>query len=569
MASRISAFLALWLVFAFASNAHAQVNSSGELYFKRNCASCHSVTSDVAPKAGPGLFGLVGRKVGSAPKFNYSDALTEAKAKGTVWSQANLDTFLSDPSQMLPGTYMPVRVASKSDRTQLIAYLAGLKGGKVATIDKAPVKKALANKQPSKQEVWIEDRPGKTHRVTLAGLPRPFAAPSAGNPPHLVPRPEAAMPIVPAGFKVNLFANDPDQGRLLLVAPNGDVFLSEPNKGQIKIMRSMDGETATTSNVYVSGLSRPFGMAFYPSGDNPAYLYVATVNSVVRIPYASGDLKATGTPETVVDGLTTAPGAHTTRSLVFSNDDKHMFVSIGSATNVADTMERTPPEPTSKWEAEHGLGATWGDEENRADVIMFDPDGSHREMYATGLRNCVGLIVYRTTGDLLCSVNERDELGDDLPPDYLTRVTKGAFYGWPWYYIGANEDPRLKGARPDLRNKVTTPDTLIQPHSAPLGMAAYRPAPSAKCAFPKAYEGDVFLALHGSWNRAGRTGSKVVRVMFRNGKPTGEYQDFMTGFVLSDSSVWGRPSSIAVAKDGALLVADDAGAAIWRVSPAD
>ncbi len=244
-----------------------------------------------------------------------------------------------------------------------------------------------------------------------------------------------------------------------------------------------------------------------------------------------------------------------------------MFVSIGSATNVADTMDPAPPLPLAQWERKVALGAAWGDELDRAVVLAFDPEGQQRHTYATGLRNCVGMGVYAPTGDLLCAVNERDALGDRLPPDYLTRVVKGGFYGWPWYYIGANEDPRLQGKRPDLKNKVTVPDVLLPAHSAPLGMAPYVVAPGARHAFPNEYKGDVFLALHGSWNSATRSGSKVVRVLMKNGRPTGAFQDFMTGMVIDHKEVWGRPSSVLVAGDGALLVDDDANGHIWRIVP--
>ena len=177
------------------------------------------------------------------------------------------------------------------------------------------------------------------------------------------------------------------------------------------------------------------------------------------------------------------------------------------------------------------------------------------------------MLVYPSTGDLMCNVNERDALGDNLPPDYVTRVKQGGFYGWPWYYIGDHEDPRLAGQRPDLKGKAIAPDVLLQAHSAPLGMAVYHAPKGAKNAFPKEYEGDVFVALHGSWNRGVRTGYKVVRVFMKNGVPTGQYQDFMTGMVLSDRDVWGRPSGVEVAADGALLVVDDAGGVVWRVAP--
>jgi len=218
-------------------------------------------------------------------------------------------------------------------------------------------------------------------------------------------------------------------------------------------------------------------------------------------------------------------------------------------------------------EKKHGVGSAWGVETDRATVMAFDPDGKNRRTYATGLRNCVGLLVYPATGDVMCNVNERDALGDNLPPDYLTRVKQGGFYGWPWYYIGDNEDPRLNGIRPDLKGKTITPDVLLQAHSAPLGMVVYHAPKGAKHAFPKEYEGEVFVALHGSWNRGVRTGYKVARVFMKDGVPTGQYQDFMSGMVISDRDVWGRPAAVEVAADGALLVVDDAGGTVWRIVP--
>jgi glucose/arabinose dehydrogenase len=238
-----------------------------------------------------------------------------------------------------------------------------------------------------------------------------------------------------------------------------------------------------------------------------------------------------------------------------------LFVSVGSATNVGQSMGKRNAAAIAQWEAQHGLGSAWGDETDRADVLVFDPDGGNRRTYATGIRNCVGLAVHPLTGDLWCSTNERDGLGDDLVPDYVTRVRDGAFYGWPWYYLGTHEDPRHRGARPDLRDKITVPDVLIQAHSASMRIVFYEGAQ-----FPAEYRGDAFVAQHGSWNRAKRTGYKVIRVRLRDGVPTGEYDDFSTGFVVNDASVWGRPVGVAVTNDGALLISEDAGGTIWRVS---
>jgi glucose/arabinose dehydrogenase len=246
---------------------------------------------------------------------------------------------------------------------------------------------------------------------------------------------------------------------------------------------------------------------------------------------------------------------------VFSTDGKTMLLSEGSDSNVAEGMSRAPKGGLDIWAKEKALGATWGDEQRRADVLAFDPDGKHDRIYATGLRNCSGMTIQPGTGQLWCVVNERDELGDNLPFDYATSVKEGGFYGWPWYYIGANEDPRLAGERSDLAGSVTVPDVLMQAHSAPLNIAFYDGAE-----FPAEYRGDAFVALHGSWNRGKRTGYKVVRLIFKDGKPTGEYEDFMTGFVVSDEDVWGRPVGVAVAKDGALIVTEDGNGTIWRVT---
>ena len=220
------------------------------------------------------------------------------------------------------------------------------------------------------------------------------------------------------------------------------------------------------------------------------------------------------------------------------------------------------------WEAQHGLGAAWGPEENRADVLAFDAQkpGAAR-VFATGIRNCVGLVVQPANGELWCTTNERDLLGDDLVPDYSTRVREGGFYGWPWYYFGNHEDPRLKGERPDLAGKALVPDVPFQAHSAALNLAFYE-ATSGAAAFPAEWRGEGFVALHGSWNRGLRTGHKVVRVLMKDGVPTGEYEDFLTGFITGEGEAWGRPVCPVVARDGALLVSDDAGNTIWRVAPA-
>ncbi len=409
---------------------------------------------------------------------------------------------------------------------------------------------------------WHVDRPGVQRLITVKDLPPPFASKVAANFPSIVSRPDGAMPEVPAGFKVELFAHGLDHSRTIRVAPNGDIFVAEMRAGRIRVLRAADGaaKPALDEN-FASDLDAPFGIAFYPSGADPQFVYVANTDSVVRFPYRNGDTKARGPAEIIVKDIPT--GGHSTRDIAFSKDGKRLFIAVGSETNVADGMERKSPEEINAVEAAHGVGAAWGREAERAAVLWTDPDGkSGLHPFAQGIRNCAGLTVQPATGDVWCATNERDALGDNLPPDYATRVREGGFYGWPWYYIGAHEDPRRKGERPDLADKIIVPDVLIQPHSAPLQIAFYTASQ-----FPESYRGSAFVSLHGSWNRGTRTGYKVVRVLFdESGKPTGRYEDFMTGFVESDSGVWGRPVGIAVAHDGALLVGEDAGGTIWRVT---
>ena len=545
----------------------------GKRIFQNNCAMCHSASPDMATLAGPPLFNVVGRKVAGVAGFAYSDALSALGAKNKRWTAQELELFLKDPSAYAPGTSMPIAVAQPAERAALVAYLATAVGkAEIKAVTPAVSTASTASNasnanNTSNEEHWSDDQPGRIHAVRMADLPPPFASASAGNNPKTVPRPQGVLPSVPANFAVNLWATDPDRGRVMAKAPNGDIFISSTTKRLIKVFRSSTGATADKISVFADKLDRPFGFAFWPAGPNPQYLYVANVNSIIRFPYKNGDLVAGAPAEVVVPTLTAETGSHSSRTLVFSRDGKTMYLSIGSASNVAEGIGATPPEPLKQWEAKHGLGAAWGAELDRAVVLAFDPDGKNKRTFATGLRNCVGMYLYPRTGDLLCSVNERDMLGDNLPPDYLTRVKGGAHYGWPWHYIGANEEPRLQGQRPDLKDKVTAPDLLLTAHSAPLGMIMYDSPAAAKAAFPQEYLGDVFLALHGSWNRATRTGSKVVRVFMKDGVPTGKYQDFMTGFVVSDKEVWGRPSSVVVQDDGSLLVDDDVTGEIWRVAP--
>jgi glucose/arabinose dehydrogenase len=393
---------------------------------------------------------------------------------------------------------------------------------------------------------WTTDAPGVRRRITTADLPEPFATRSVDNGPRHIPRPSDAWPQVPSGFKVEEFVTGLENPRLIRTAPNGDIFVAESYVGKIRVLRAADGASKPDANeIFAAELNKPFGIAFYPPGPNPQYVYIANTDAVLRFPYRNGDLKARGKPEIIVPdipgGGQLRGGGHWTRDIAFSRDGKKMYVSVGSHSNVYENSNEN--------------------EERRADILEYNADGTGFRIYASGIRNAVGIAVHPQTGELWASVNERDGLGDDLVPDYITRVKDGGFYGWPWFYIGPNQDPRHKDAHPELRGKVIVPEVLLQSHMASLEMVFYTGEQ-----FPKEYAGDAFAAEHGSWNRARRTGYKVIRVPVRNGAPTGEYEDFMTGFVTSDGNVWGRPVGVTVGRDGALFVSDDGSNTIWRVS---
>jgi glucose/arabinose dehydrogenase len=395
------------------------------------------------------------------------------------------------------------------------------------------------------------EKPGTLHKITVNDLPPPYATKSVYNSPSLVARPENVWPSAPAGFKVELYAAGLDNPRTLRTAPNGDIFLAESEPGRIRVFRGLTAAgKAEQSAIFVSGLKEPYGLAFYPPGPDPQWLYVGSEAEVVRFPYHKGDLQASGSPQHIADLPHGGWFGHSTRPVEFSRDGKRMFVAVGSASNVDD------PDTTPR-------------EKDRADILACDPANCVLSVYAYGLRNPGGgIAVNPQTGELWCSVNERDALGDNLVPDYITHVQQGGFYGWPWWYMGAHQDPRHQGKHPELKDKVIVPDVLLQPHNASLEFTFYPSSPFYKGQqFPAGYEGDIFASEHGSWNKAVRVGYEVIRVpLHQTGHASGEYEDFLTGFVLPDGKVWGRPVGVTVAPDGSLLVSDDGSNSVWRVS---
>jgi glucose/arabinose dehydrogenase len=392
-----------------------------------------------------------------------------------------------------------------------------------------------------------KEHPGVRRHLTTADLPAPYASKGVDNGAEMVERPKDAWPQAPSGFKVEMYYTGLDQPRLIRTAPNGDLFVALSYQNKIMVFRGVgaDGKPKEVST-FADGLSQPFGIQFYPAKD-PKWVYIGNTDSVVRFPYHAGDLKASGPAQKLTDlpgGGRLRGGGHWTRDIAFSQDGKRMFVSVGSHSN--DDDSDTHPE-----------------EFHRADVLEFTPEGKFVKVYASGIRNCVGEAINPTTGELWCSTNERDMLGDNLVPDYITHVQEGGCYGWPWYYMSTNggvQDPRQEGKHPELKGKVITPDVLVNPHFASLEMLFYEGSQ-----FPAEYKGDGFAAEHGSWNREPRSGYEVIRVPMKNGHATGEYEDFLTGFVRPDGKVWGRPVGVAVANDGSLFVTDDGSGSIWHV----
>ncbi len=529
--------------------------SAGRAIFRERCALCHIVDpADGGGAQGPSLIGVFGRHAAGDPQWTYTHAL---RASNLTWDAATLNRFLAAPSTLVPGTTMAVAVPEAEVRRQLIAYFQ-----RVAQVVAPPV----AQSAPVGEADWRQDHPGRVHYISADALPAPFASESHRNPPKVVEPPASAKLAVPPGFHVDVFARDLLGPRRMVAAANGDVLVTETSGGRVTVLRpSADAASVAARSVFAAGLKQPFGLALYPDAIHPQWLYVAETNRVVRYAYGTGDLVARGAPEIVVPSLP-AGGGHSTRDIVFSPDGTRFYVSVGSGSNVAEQMPKKSLLDAKHWDENTSLGATWGTEANRADVLVFSTDRpTGIAIYATGLRNCVGLTRRPGSPDLWCTVNERDGLGDDLVPDYSTHLEQGLFYGWPWYYLGSHEEPRLSGERPDLRGQVTVPDVLYQAHSAALYLTFYV-ATQGCSAFPAEYVGDGFVTFHGSWNRAFRTGHKLVRMRMQAGQATGGYEDFLTGFIVDDADAWGRPVATVELADGSLLMSDDGANLIYRIS---
>ena len=498
--------------------------AAGQKLYAANCASCH---------------GRQGQGTGNVPSL--VDGRLDSVTPGELF------WFITKGSKE---NGMPSWSAMQvTKRWQIVTYLKLMKVSNASTEASAPAPadtSTLKLKAPAPTAPFTDfryEKPGTVRKITVKDLPQPYATQSADNGPELVSRPDSAWPVAPAGFKVQLYATGLDNPRLLRTAPNGDVFLAESSSGRIRVFRGMtnDGKPEQSA-IYTSGLKRPYGLAFYPHGPNPQWLYVGSTNELVRFPYHAGDLRASGAPQHVAN--LPGPSGHWTRAVEFSQDGKKLFVAVGSGSNVDD------PDTTPR-------------EKSRADILVCDPSNCNLSVYASGIRNAGGgIAVNSQTGELWCSVNERDGLGDNLVPDYITHVQEGGFYGWPWWYMGGYQDPRHKGKHPELKDRIIVPDVLLQPHNASLEFAFYESQQ-----FPAEYEGDIFASEHGSWNKAVRVGYEVIRVpLHQTGHSSGEYEDFLTGFVLPDGNVWGRPVGMTVAADGSLLVSDDGSNSIWRVS---
>jgi glucose/arabinose dehydrogenase len=381
-------------------------------------------------------------------------------------------------------------------------------------------------------------------------LPAPFATPSARNQSKVIGWPQGKTPKAAPGFAVSLFADKLANPRQTYVLPNKDVLVVEsirewpgradrPEKSanRITLFRDTNNDgTPDLRETFLTGLNMPEGMLLLGN-----WFYVGNTDSVMRYPYRAGQTRIDAKGEKILD---LPAGGHHTRTLSADPSGKKLYVAIGSASNVDEEN-------------------VWEKDQRRAGIIEINPDGSGMRIFARGLRNPVGMDWEPTTKTLWTVVNERDLLGDDLVPDYLTSVIDGAFYGWPYSYFGQNEDPRKKGQRSDLVAKAIKPDYALGSHTASLGLAFY----NGKM-FPERYHGGAFIGMHGSWNRSKMVGYKLAFVPFANGKPAGPIEDILTGFIADESKfeAYGRPVGVTVLPDGSLLVADDSGGKVWRVT---
>jgi glucose/arabinose dehydrogenase len=373
--------------------------------------------------------------------------------------------------------------------------------------------------------------------IKPSDLPPPKIENEVNNGPKVIPRPEGAKLNMPPGFEISTFAEGGlGRPRWMALAPNGDVFVADSMGSKIVVLRDTNKDGVSDERgTFAEGLKQPFGIAFWKD-----FVYVGNTDAVTRYHYKPGQMKADGPPEKIADLPGKGYREHWTRNILFSPDGNKMYVTIGSESNVD-----VEPDPM------------------RATITEYNPDGTGKRTYASGTRNPIGLAWLPGTRTLWAAVQERDRLGDDLPPDYVTSIKEGGFYGWPFAYAGGIEDPRHKGERPDLVKSTITGDVQIQAHSAILGLTFYEGK-----MFPKEYKGDAFVALHGSWNRTKRTGYKIIRIRFKNGKPVGGYDDFLTGWMLDENSreVWGRPVGLLVLPDGSMLITDDGANKIWRLT---
>ncbi len=380
-------------------------------------------------------------------------------------------------------------------------------------------------------------------------LPAPFATPSVRNNSKVIGWPDGKMPTAAPGFVVNLFADQFNNPRWTYVLPNKDILVVEavrvfpdrPAKSanQITLFRDTNNDgKPEVREVFLTGLNMPHGMLLVGN-----WFYVGNTDGVMRYPYRAGQTKIDSKGEKILD---LPAGGHYTRHLIADPGGKKIYVAVGSTSNV-DEDGKDAQDP------------------KRAAILEINPDGSGMRVFATGLRNPVGMDWEPKTKTLWTVVNERDLLGDDLVPDYLTSVKPGAFYGWPYSYFGQIEDPRKKDQRPDLVAKAVKPDYALGSHVAALGLAFYQGR-----SLPRRYHGGAFIGMHGSWNRSKMVGYKVAFVPFADGRPAGPIEDILTGFIADESKfeAYGRPVGVTVAPDGSLLVADDAGGKVWRVSAA-